>query len=496
MSISIYLSNSNVQIAVGSGTKENVAIQKIHSVDIQEGSLLNGVITSENELSRELVSIWERFHLPKKGVRLIIDSTQFFTKVVKLPKMNEKKTRELLKNEFQDLENPEQYLYDYRVLPTEEKGAGLINAICAAVPKEFIDGYIHLFETMQVSLDGIDVSLNGRLKVFYNLMDLRDRTFISVLLDGSNLTSTLFADGAYKYLNRSRIFSEHGTEDFGLEVAKTISSIMQFHASEKIESPIECVYMGGFEASDYKNCIESIGSLGLPAGKMEEPNTLQLPSKENIICDRRLATHGGVSDFIYLIGNMVAESRDINFCKRIERLEKEKPSTFRWKTMVPLFTVLGVCIILSAALIGMNLMKAWKIDEADKYLKNKSNTIKQQEALEIESKLSEQSASIETGELGWKVIKSFPIANSNVQNTLLNCAGTEVAVTVDGYDAVTGIYEFTAMASDVTKIYDFINQLKETGVFADLEYSGYNYTSETDKYDIQVSGYLNESAGK
>lgn len=95
-----------------------------------------------------------------------------------------------------------------------------------------------------------------------------------------------------------------------------------------------------------------------------------------------------------------------------------------------------------------------------------------------------------------QVLESYPQANSRVEKMVRNSAGTTVSITVDRYDSSTGMYEFVAMAPKVTSIYDFINRLKKSELFADLKYSGYNYTEETRQYDIHISTYLSENAGK
>ncbi|MEG0721485.1 MAG: hypothetical protein RR446_07025, partial [Lachnospiraceae bacterium] len=238
MNTVIYLSNSNIQIAIGESGKKSASIQKLYSIDIAEGSLLNGVIISEGQLQKELSSIWEGMKLPKKRIRLIIDSTQFFTRTITLPQLNEKKTQLLLQKEFAEIENSAEYLFDYRPVQPDQK-TGLVQILAVAVEKNFIRSYVEFFKELNIEIGSIDIALNGQLKVYERVPQANRGTFISTCLEDNNLVSTLMVDGQFQYFNRARLFAAHGTEEFGVEVARTISGIMQFHATQKDEHQLE-----------------------------------------------------------------------------------------------------------------------------------------------------------------------------------------------------------------------------------------------------------------
>ena len=54
MKTTVYLSNHRVQIAVGEAKKSKIKIQNLVQFDLREGSLINGVITSEDGLKHQL----------------------------------------------------------------------------------------------------------------------------------------------------------------------------------------------------------------------------------------------------------------------------------------------------------------------------------------------------------------------------------------------------------------------------------------------------------
>lgn len=496
MSVSVYLSNHNIQIAIGDAAKKKVVVQNLYNLSVSEGCLLNGVIISDNTLAKDIQNIWEQYNLPRKGIRLVIDSTQFFTRVVKVPKLNEKKTKELVQKEFSEIENQEKYMFDYRLI-REERKAGLVEVIAAAVEKEFVKSYLEFFKEIGIEVSDINISLNSQLKVYEMEPEMQDKTFVAVFLDGSNLISTLIENGRFKYFNRTRIFSEHGTEDFGVEIARTISSIMQFHAAGKSGFELSDLYIGGFEKEDYAACIQVIEGLELNIQVYENPNVYQMPAKEKIVTEKSYYSSQPVAgDYIFSIGGLIASGKDINFQKQYLKGNKKQGSGIKWKTILPAAVLLTICLILSGVLLGVNLVRENKIKQIDEYISSETIQAQYLKSQDLTAQEEQQKASISTGELAWKVMDSYPKANTKIENAVKACASDKVSITVDSYDASTGIYQFTAMAAQVTDIYEFIRQLEETMLFADLEYSGYNYTEVTTQYDIHVNGYLSESAGK
>lgn len=136
MRTSVYLSNHRVQIAVGEAKKNKIQVQNFIQFDIREGSLINGVITSEEGLKNQLLKLWEREGLSKK-ISLVIDSTQIAAKMMTIPKMNKKKTLEVVKKELTSLENPENYVYDYRVCDMDKK-SGMATVLGAAIQETML----------------------------------------------------------------------------------------------------------------------------------------------------------------------------------------------------------------------------------------------------------------------------------------------------------------------------------------------------------------------
>lgn len=483
MKTSVYLSNHRVQIAVGEAKKNKIRIQNFVQFDIREGSLINGVITSEEGLKSQLSKAWESHGISKK-ISLVIDSTQIAAKIMTVPKMNKKKTLEVVKKELSSLENPEKYIYDYRVCSMDKK-SGMATVLGAAIQESMLKSYLDVFASMGVEVESVDIALNAQLKSFERIKDLENETFIFSKLDGEILISTLFVQGSYKYLNRTRIFAEHGTDGIAAEVGNTISSMIQFLATEQKGEKIKSIYLGGFPEEDQRVLMTPLRELGLEAARPFRLTGYEMPDAKEFY------------DFIFAIGALISEKgQDINFAQKISDREENKKSFKIYPGIFAAAGALVLCIAVSGVIFAMNMMSSTKISDMDTYIEDADNQADYTNAQNLDLELANKKTGKEQLAVVKQVLESYPQANTRVEKSVKNSAGTKVSITVDRYDSATGMYEFVAMAPKVTSIYDFIKQLKKSELFADLKYSGYNYTEETKQYDIHISTYLSENAGK
>ena len=70
-------------------------------------------------------TIWGKYNLPRKDVHLVINSSQFTTKILELPKQSEKLLMQFISREFSDVERVEDPVYSYYLLDdkTETRGS-------------------------------------------------------------------------------------------------------------------------------------------------------------------------------------------------------------------------------------------------------------------------------------------------------------------------------------------------------------------------------------
>lgn len=485
--ISIYLSNNQVQIVVGTGTKNKVTVKQCYCGYIAEANLINGVITNEAEFTEEIRELWEKYKLPKRQVGLVIDSTRFISRTATIPKLNRKKSEEIVRREFADVEEREDPLYDYMVLEDVEH-TKMQQVLGTTVDRSFIEGFADIFEHLGIQITFVDLALSGAIRLLRLHPALQSKTCVIQVLDGDNLVSFLFINGKYKYSNSSRLFSEHGTSEFGVEIGRNVSSIVQFNASEKSEYEITDVYFAGFAPEDLSVCMEHIRALNLEAQVLPDaPNfTLRGASQKE---------SESLGNYVYAIGGLLPQG--MNFYtkyKKNSKLEEQKKK--RRAVVVPLCILVGVLILASGVLIGSNLLLQRQVDELQVYVDQPLRVEQYQKSVELKKKNEKLLHDIGKDTMALQVLQSYPKPNSQILNAVTACAAGQVGITVDSYISETGIYSFIATANNVMEINQFIARLEQVKAFAKVDYTGYQFLDEKNVYNITVSCYLSETAGK
>lgn len=89
---------------------------------------------------------------------------------------------------------------------------------------------------------------------------MNGKTYIVSVLDGSNVSSYLFEKNHYTFSNRTRLFSERGTQAFISEMNSNISQLIQFSKSKQSPYPIERAYFCGLDDAEELMVFESIRS--------------------------------------------------------------------------------------------------------------------------------------------------------------------------------------------------------------------------------------------
>ena len=136
-----------------------------------------------------------------------------------------------------------------------------------------------------------------RSKLMQYLEYFRERTAIYLFFEAGSMTSILCQKGKYLYSSRTRLFSEPGTLDFGTEIVRSISGIIQFYAGQNHEEPITGVFYGGCPDEDFEASVEGIRNLNLKVSPMA--------------VDKKISIAGAkkATDWISCIGAMIRCTR-------------------------------------------------------------------------------------------------------------------------------------------------------------------------------------------
>ncbi|WP_416325814.1 pilus assembly protein PilM [[Eubacterium] hominis] len=294
----IFISNHNVQVIKGSCDRNDmIKVDDYKQYELTEGCMINGIITDDQPIKEILDTI------KGNGVnscRLVIDSGQIIVKNMNIPILKGKEIIKIVQDELASVEQGnEEMIYDYSVLRKnyEDQPGGEI--LCCSLEKKLLTSYIDLFSSAGIILTTVDISVNALMKLTQELPDLEHQTYIVSILDGNNVSSYLFEDNHYTFSNRSRLFSERGTNAFITEMSSNISQLIQFNKSKRSLYTIETAYFCGLEDEEEPIIFDNIRrSLNINAETFPD-------SKVVYLTDKTLEYDFRLHDAVYPIGSLI-----------------------------------------------------------------------------------------------------------------------------------------------------------------------------------------------
>jgi Tfp pilus assembly PilM family ATPase len=292
MDTSIYFANGTLRAVAGSAGKRSLTVEDAATLRLPEGALINGVITGEDALAAAIHTLREEHpRMPMRNVRLAFDSSMIYFKQAELPRLPVKRTLEMIRGEFSEME--EELLYDYAVLNPRTDNGGMY-VLLNAVKRELIMSYIAFFQSQGITLSAISTALSSQIKLVRALPSLGRETFIMLVLDGNMLGASLYVEGEFRFANRARLFAERGSKALEAEIERTVSTLIQFNQSEKSGATISHLYLCGLTREEEGIHGDVCRAFGLKRG---------LLTGEDLIHSR--SAEFDLTDYIYATGNLL-----------------------------------------------------------------------------------------------------------------------------------------------------------------------------------------------
>lgn len=294
METALYFANENIQIVSGKASFKNIKLKRFQTYSLNEGILINGIITNYDQLLCFLKQLRQRKEIPS-SVRLVLDSSNILLKRCVVPYLNEKQLTSFTMTEFENTEFPkEEMVFDYSVIERKNSGEQTGTILCCAAKRSLLQSYIELFQELGVKLISIDVALNVGIKLIQRLPQLNGKTYLVSLIEKKQFISILFVKGGYVFSNRSRLFSEEEGEEMAIEIMEKISSMLQFSKAEQNHEPVENVYFCGLSDTLLSLC-----------GKLEFGLTIgfaKIPEYKNILIPKESANSFHLADYFFPTG--------------------------------------------------------------------------------------------------------------------------------------------------------------------------------------------------
>lgn len=482
MVTAVYLSDYFLKVVVGKPGSKKIEIHQAFQEEIPSGFIVNGNILSEEAVADLLMKVWKAHGLSAKRVRVVINAMPITLRKMALPAMRKKELLQTLQRELSGQEQED--LIAYRKL---SRGRKRLQVYAAAVPRAYLEKYQRVFQKAGIRPAQFLPSRICLEKGLSHVDVLRRGTSIVQVLDGVQLTSVLWEGKEAVYAAGTNIFAEYGSFQFGLEVARSVSKLMQFYLTQENSHGIEKVYLSGISEKDFLICEEAILQMvpNVSAFRLEQDASVQVRHGKAL----------AFGTYLNLAGALFNRRNEMNLLMPKKKKAKKKQTEF-WKyARMPLMLTVG-CTAITAAFLVSNQMKQDMLDDVKRYLNDTNNVAKCQELDELELEnglLAHQTMAVQYIN---QALSSYPEMNSSVIKGIETCAGDKVAVQVSSYLARDGLLTLEAAAEEADLSSQFVGDLQDLGLFQKIDYTGYVYSQADERYHISLLCYLKSDAGK
>ncbi|MDR0350948.1 MAG: hypothetical protein LBH64_05280 [Coriobacteriales bacterium] len=299
MMLSLYCSATHLRLLIGSVSGQKATVDEFRELALPEQSMINGIITNEDAMLRFFDGVTQEFGPYRQDVALVIESNNIRTRLMTLPAVKEARLSLFVKQEFGEISEETDDIFDFTVLGPDRKRGGL-EVLGIAAGKVLLRNYINVLERAGLKLKRIDVGTNVLTKLARFVPQLGSSNSILVHDDDGSLTISLFEQGAYRISQRYRLLNAQGTPERFREIASNISSMVQFQTSQRRDINIEAIHVLSENPEQLPQLAEATQFLEIPLVALDLDAQLRLTGKASF--DQRLFS---ASKYLYNIGTLV-----------------------------------------------------------------------------------------------------------------------------------------------------------------------------------------------
>ncbi len=471
----IYIASDRIEI-LGYKKGSNPELLSYAKQPLNEGTIINGMITDPSELTEKLQKLKELKPQLFSDCNLVIDSTTLLIKKLPVPELKKQQYLNLVKDELSDLSESPDMIYDYSFI--HFKGEPRIMLACAT-GKENLESYINVFKDAGITLRTARVGLETIIDYVRAKKELMQKTFVLNIVDGISMLSVIFEKGHYIFSTRTRLIGE-SREEYLTSVIQNLSSLLQFNKAQNF-SPIEESCYVGLSAED----INTLHFLSVD-------NTVQIHDFDmfKTIRNGQIVTDACSFSFFGIFST--ANSIDLlqSYKNAQKPLKEYKP--FRPTKLIPYIVLLFLAA--SYAVVAwftyqiekdIEVINDYlydpaviaKVDEADELAR--INTILEQAHVQISEKVNE--------------LNLYPAISAKILTDITQTNSGTIQINSFEFKAETATIQITAVASSPEDSANYVENLKKSELINDITYTGYNYDN-SGKFNFSCELLLNSNA--
>ncbi len=411
-----------------------------------------------------------------RPVRLVLPAGMSSTRVLSIPPG---KGRQLAGMALRQVENSfRNEISDYSIAYFHKKEG--VDLCAGGGDAKILEHFMEICEEADIAVAGMTVPMEGELRLLKQTKSYGKEAAIYLFFEEGSMTSILFRKDRYLYSSRSRLFGEPGTLDFGTEIVRNISGILQFYAGRQQEMPITRVYYGGCPEEDFEAGLEGIRGLGLEAEAFPTDSRILFPAGEK------------PSLWLPCIGAFIRKGKGEKqidlYAAALKTLDRAPASQIIGRHFLMPGVILAAGLFLGGILGILNWNLGRQLQNTRDWMERSDIQKEYQEALAQESRLQEIQGGIAAVKEMEKNLSSYPVLSSRILDSIEQAGGGGVELKISGYDAQSGLLTFRASSREIIDIPDYILRMQETGIFQTVDYTGYAYEGEW--YTLSLSCIL------
>lgn len=482
MSVVVFLSNQEVVAAEGVLRRGMLTVTRVCRAQAPEGSIINGIVTEEEEFDLFFKEFWAQNQLPKRNVTLVLGSAQALSRHLKLPKMSHGKKMEYLPREFAGVVRTKEPVLAY--VKTGQEGR-MERLLVNVAEREFLGHHIRRFRNMRIHLRSVVMASTADIMVFQHLSYIKGRTCVMQILDGMSVLNLLYVNGTFFQMNRCRILSDRGTAAFGMECARCILNLQQFLAVQVEEREITHVYLlGEFDESDVRVCQKNIQKL---APDLNVERLRQDPSGK--IRFEVEPSQGTFEQSVAPIGGFLVSGKKNNLLYQYHHdLQSQQKRKSRMRIMAAAAGLVMVLGTVAAYQAFLWFRHEERVERQLEILNELSDSSKVRAYDELREKHSNLDQRIRLLEESWNELEDYPVCSSETVDMIMECAGNLKTARIRKFDAESGVIVVEISTERPEDVHRFAERLKcHPELFAAVSYSGYVWTDREECWKAEMS---------
>lgn len=467
--IYMQIRDKELELLVIHEKKKQVVVQKVIKVPLSSQLVVNGFIQDEAAMYEELALLVRKENLRKKKVVLTLDSTFAVYRELTTPVLRKKQLDAFVYHNLKSqINNMEEHVVDYAILHRDKN----LQLLAVAAPTALIDPFKRVLKRANLVLHSIVSTPLNMIRGYFSMgKEDKVESQVFVYYNGEIINSVLFNHGKYVFANAFRTF---GSANSQTAITERISQLMQFQKAQNNGLLVQQVNVYGLiDAAALKDMSELLKT------------SVVQGMHERVIKNK--TGHSLAASMSNVFAGLVVKHKNYNLARGLNQslytevhLEKK-----RWTLVLALLVVniIGVSAAGSYVYYLRSLQQQRK-DELQIRLNNPILQDKYLKAVELTGLNTVYGKQLDEVRALQDTLRDQRAFHYALYESIMALKPKEIILSSLAYFGESVSLSLSSSQRELT--YEFVRSLRESGLFYDVMYPGFNYNESTKRYEFQV----------